>query len=121
MNTYETDHAAYKACRRLELAFNKKLGKQLNKLFEGLLEGTTITACDGFISFEEQGTRGAFYSFKFVWSTDMEVIEDLTFLPQYSYYKELPDFIKDNKQNMLAIINKERTDYRNKVRPFMKR
>jgi hypothetical protein len=117
MVDYKTDHDVYKACRKLELTFERKLGKSLNTLFE---QEFYIKAHDGFIFFNESKEKpGLLYTLRFIWNKDLSLITDLIFDPTCSYYKTLPLFIENKKWRMLELINSERTLYRASRLPFL--
>ena len=101
----------YKELRKLEVSFENKLNRKLNKVFVDSIVNFRIKGCNGPIQFNSKETGWTLFWLGCVRDCN-NLVSDFTF--HFQIEKQIPQVVLENKKVLIDIINSELTDYFNK-------
>jgi hypothetical protein len=98
----------YKLLRKLEVSFENKLNRKLNKVFKDSNVNFKIKGCNGPMNFNDKQTTYTLFWFGCVRDCNNFVVD---FTYNFQIEKQIPQIVLDNKQVLLDIVNSELKDY----------
>ncbi len=98
----------YKLLKKLEVSFENKLNRKLNKVFKDSNVNFKIKGCCGPMYFNDKQTTYTLFWLGCVRGSNNFVVD---FTYNFQIEKQIPQIVLDNKQVLLDILNSELKEY----------